>query len=144
MAKNNSLTEIHFNVNTHQTIVYKNCSIYVKNIFIILERKMTLQIVWIFYKHIDVTKSSRIKQSENISLKLICFFFSFSTPTGPPSAPVSAHSSRVDLSNLNRPSGSVIYLGRTNSSNTGSRLSLVSRSSSLSSPHSSPKHRPRQ
>lgn len=64
---------------------------------------------------------------------------------GPPSAPVSAHTSRVDLSNLGRPStGSVIYLGKTNSSNTGSRLSLVSRSSSMSSPHSSPKHRPRQ
>lgn len=67
------------------------------------------------------------------------------TFVGPPSAPVSAHTSRVDLSNIGRPStGSVIYLGRTNSSNTGSRLSLVSRSSSLSSPHSSPKHRPRQ
>lgn len=65
--------------------------------------------------------------------------------TGPPSAPVSAHTSRVDLSNIGRPStGSVIYLGKTNSSNSGSRLSLVSRSSSLSSPHSSPKHRPRQ
>lgn len=58
----------------------------------------------------------------------------------------SAHNSRVDLSNIGRPptAGSVIYLGRTNSSNTGSRLSLVSRSSSLSSPQSSPKHRPRQ
>lgn len=65
--------------------------------------------------------------------------------SGPPSAPVSAHTSRVDLSNIGRPAtGSVIYLGRTNSSNTGSRLSLVSRSSSLSSPHSSPKHRSRQ
>lgn len=64
--------------------------------------------------------------------------------TGSPSAPTSANTSRVDLRNLGRPStGSVLYLGRT-SSLSGSRLSLVSRASSLSSPHSSPKHRSRQ
>jgi hypothetical protein len=62
---------------------------------------------------------------------------------GSPSAPTSAHSSRVDLNTIGRPpTGSVIYLKNTSSS--GSRLSLVSRSSSLSSPTSSPKHRQRQ
>lgn len=61
---------------------------------------------------------------------------------GSPSAPASAHCSRVDISNIVEPAratGSVIYLGRTNSSNSGSRLSLVSRSNS-SSPAGSPKH----
>ncbi|CAO1432464.1 unnamed protein product, partial [Diamesa serratosioi] len=54
--------------------------------------------------------------------------------TSSPSAPASAHCSRVDLSNIGpaRATGSVIYLGRTNSSNSGSRLSLVSRSNSSS------------
>lgn len=74
-----------------------------------------------------------------------CLKWNLSLFLGPPSAPVSAHSSRMDLTNYGRPpTGSVIYLGKTNSSNSGSRLSLVSRSSSISSPHSSPKHRPRQ
>lgn len=69
---------------------------------------------------------------------------SFLYTPGSPSAPTSANTSRVDLRNIGRPStGSVLYLGRT-SSLSGSRLSLVSRTSSFSSPHSSPKHRSRQ
>lgn len=75
--------------------------------------------------------------AHTLPLNYFCFLDS-------PSAPTSAHSSRVDLSNICRPStGSAIYLGKS-SGPSGSKLSLVSRSSSLSSPNSSPRHRARQ
>lgn len=75
----------------------------------------------------------------SLSSYLMNFFF-----TDSPSAPTSANSSRVDLTTIGRPStGSAIYLGKSSGSS-GSKLSLVSRSSSLSSPNSSPKHRARQ
>jgi hypothetical protein len=77
-------------------------------------------------------------------MRIFKLFFLINLIGGYPSAPASAHSSRVDLSNIGRPStGSAIYLGRSSGAS-GSKLSLVSRSSSLSSPHSSPKHRARQ
>lgn len=75
--------------------------------------------------------------SHNLPLNFPCFLDS-------PSAPTSAHTSRVDLSNICRPStGSAIYLGKS-SGQSGSKLSLVSRSASLTSPNSSPRHRARQ
>lgn len=40
---------------------------------------MTLQIVWIFYKHIDVTKSSRIAVRKYFSQAYL-FFFHFQSP----------------------------------------------------------------